>query len=159
MSKTNKPIEGDRVIATNRKARHLYDILEEYEAGMVLTGSEIKSVRAGKVSLQEAFVAIDRREAWLVGCHIAPYPMAGYAVHEPDRRRKLLLHRRQIDSLGFEVQAKGVTLVPLSLYLKDGRAKLQIGLGRGRQQHDKRHAIRERDVKRQIERELASRGR
>jgi SsrA-binding protein len=159
MPPPNKPILGDRVIATNRKARHLYDILEEYEAGIVLTGSEIKSVRDSKISLQEAFVAIDRREAWLVGCHIAPYPMAGYAIHDPDRRRKLLLHRRQIDKLGFEVQAKGVTLVPLSLYLKDGRAKLQIGLARGRQQHDKRNAIRERDVQRQIDRELANRGR
>ncbi len=150
---------GDRVIATNRKARHEYEILERLEAGLVLTGSEIKSIRDGKVNLQEAYAAIDGGEAWLVGCHIAPYPMAGYADHVPDRRRKLLLHRRQIDQLHFETRAKGITLVPLRLYLKDGRAKVEIALARGKKLHDKRRTIRDRETQRQIDREMARRDR
>jgi SsrA-binding protein len=150
---------GDRTIATNRKARHEYEILETVEAGLVLTGSEIKSVRAARVSLQEAFVSIENGEAWLQNAHIAPYEWAGYAGHEPLRRRKLLLHRREILSLGFDTRAKGMTLVPLRLYLKNGRAKLEIGLARGKKLYDKRETLRDRDVKRQVAREMAHRDR
>lgn len=146
---------GDRTIVSNRKARHEYHILETLEAGLVLTGSEIKSIRAGEVSLQEAYVAIEAGEAWLVGCHIAAYAQAGYAGHEPRRRRKLLLRRKQIAELAHAVRAKGVTLIPLRLYLKAGRAKLEIGLARGKQLYDKREAIRERETARQIARTAA----
>ncbi len=150
---------GDRTIATNRKARHEFEIIETLEAGLVLTGSEIKSVREARVSLQEAFVTIDAGEAWLQGAHIAPYEWAGYAGHEPLRRRKLLLHRREIRQLGFSTRAKGMTLVPLRLYLKNGRAKLELGLARGKKLFDKRQTLRERETKRQVEREMARRER
>jgi SsrA-binding protein len=143
----------ERNVATNRKARHDYEIFEAIEAGLVLTGSEIKSIRAGRVSLQEAYAVVQDGEAWLVNSHIAPYEHAGYAGHDPRRRRKLLLKRRQIDDLAFRVQAKGVTLVPLRLYLKDGLAKLELAIARGRKRHDKRQAIREREMKRDMERE------
>lgn len=122
-------------------------------------GSEIKSVRAGKVSLQEAYVALEGGEAWLEGAHIADYEMAGYIRHEPLRRRKLLLHRKQIFELGRRVQVKGYTLVPLRMYLKHGRAKLEIGVAKGKKLHDKRQAIRERDTQRDMARELARRDR
>jgi SsrA-binding protein len=148
---------AEKTVATNRKARHDYELIETVEAGLVLTGSEIKSVRAGRVSLQESFAVIEGGEAWLVNAHIARYDMAGYAGHDPLRRRKLLLHRRQIDDLGFKVQAKGLTLVPLRMYLKDGRAKLELALARGRKRHDKRQAIREREIKRDMERAAGSR--
>jgi SsrA-binding protein len=150
---------GDRVIATNRKARHEFHLLETFEAGLVLTGSEIKSIRNGKANLQEAYAVIESGEAWLTGCYIAPYEWAGNFGHEPRRRRKMLLHRRQIDELYFSLKAKGLTLVPIRLYLKDGRAKVEIALAQGKQQHDKRHAIRERDTQRQIERALGRRDR
>jgi len=148
---------GDRTIATNRKARHEFEILGTIEAGIVLTGSEIKSIRAGNVSLQEAYVVIERGEAWLTSAHIAPYEWAGYAGHEPRRRRKLLLHRREIVTLGFRVQAKGMTLVPLRLYLSKGRAKVEVGVARGKKLHDKRQAIRERETSRQVAREAGRR--
>lgn len=148
---------SEKTIATNRKARHEYHILETVEAGLVLTGSEIKSVRAGRVSLQEAYAAVEDGEAWLLGAHIASYPMAGYADHDPVRRRKLLLHKKQILKLGFEVQAKGLTLVPLRLYLRDGLAKLELALARGKKHYDKRRAIKERETKREIERQLRRR--
>jgi SsrA-binding protein len=151
---------GDRTIATNRKARHEYHIEETIEAGLVLTGSEIKSVRAGRVSLQEAYVVIDRRaETWLENAHIAGYEQASYADHEPLRRRKLLLHRRQIDELGYRVQAKGYTVVPLRLYLSGGRAKLEIALAKGKKLYDKRHALKAHQAKREVERELSRRSR
>jgi SsrA-binding protein len=150
---------GDRTVATNRRARHDYHIESTIEAGLVLTGSEIKSVRAGKVSLQEAYVAISGGEAWLEGAHIADYEMAGYIRHEPLRRRKLLLHRREIQDLDRRVKVKGVTLVPLRLYLLRGRAKLELALAKGKKLYDKREAVKERDSRRDIERELARRGR
>ena len=148
---------AEKTVATNRRARHEYHIVASLEAGIVLTGSEIKSIRAGRVSLQEAYAVIDRGEAWLVGAHIASYPMAGYADHEPARRRKLLLHKKEIRELAHEVRAKGVTLVPLRMYLSDGRAKVEIGIAKGKRQYDKREAIRERDTKRDLERQLARR--
>jgi SsrA-binding protein len=149
----------DKTVATNRRARHDFAIEDVLEAGLVLMGSEIKSVRAGKVSLQEAFVALDGGEAWLEGAHIADYAMAGYIRHEPLRRRKLLLHRKEIFELARRVQVKGYTLVPLRLYLKAGRAKLELGVAKGKKLYDKREAIRERDTQRDMARELARRDR
>jgi SsrA-binding protein len=148
---------GIRVIATNRKARHQYQFHDTYEAGLVLVGSEIKSIRAGQVSLQEGFVHFESGEAWLVNVHIAPYDPASQQNHEPRRRRKLLLHRREINRLRGRVQEKGFTIVPTKLYLKDGRAKVEIALARGKKLYDKRQTIAERDSKRQLERALKER--
>lgn len=158
-AKASRPDANDRTVASNRRARHDYEILETLEAGLVLMGSEIKSIRAGQISLQEAYVNLMDGEAWLVGCHIAEYAWAGYAGHAPLRNRKLLLHRKQIFDLKRRVQTKGITLIPLRLYLTGGRAKLEIGLGRGKKQLDKRETLKERDVKRDIDRELARRER
>jgi SsrA-binding protein len=146
-----------KVIATNRKARHEYQFHDTYEAGLVLRGSEIKSIRAGKVSLQQGFVTFEGGEAWLVDVHIAAYDPASRQNHDPKRRRKLLLHRREIDRLAGRAQQKGYTVIPTKLYLKDGRAKIEIALARGKRQYDKRRAIAERDSKRQVERALKER--
>lgn len=146
-----------KVIATNRKARHEYHFDDSYEAGLVLKGSEIKSIRAGRVSLQQGFVVFENGEAWLVDVHIAPYDPASREGHEPRRRRKLLLHRREIDRLHGQWQQKGYTVIPTKLYLKDGRAKVEIALARGKKMYDKRQTIAERDSKRQMERALKER--
>ena len=146
-----------KVIATNRKARHQYQFYDTYEAGLVLRGSEIKSIRAGRVSLQEGFVTFEGGEAWLVNVHIAPYDPASRQNHDPRRRRKLLLHRREIDRLASRVQEKGFTVVPTKLYLKDGRAKVEIALVRGKKQYDKRQTLAKRDSKRRIERAIKER--
>lgn len=146
-----------KVIATNRKARHEYQFLDTYEAGLVLQGSEIKSIRAGRVSLQEGFVLFEDGEAWLVNVHIAPYDPAHQQNHEPRRRRKLLLHRREIQRLQASAQEKGLTVVPVRLYLKEGRAKLEIALAKGKKQYDKRQTLAQRDSKRQIERAIKER--
>lgn len=146
-----------KVIATNRKARHEYQFLDSYEAGLVLQGSEIKSIRAGRVSLQEGFVLFEDGEAWLVNVHIAPYDPAHQQNHEPRRKRKLLLHRREIERLQAGTQEKGFTVVPIRLYLKEGRAKVEIALAKGKRQYDKRQAIAKRDSKRQIERAVKER--
>jgi SsrA-binding protein len=146
-----------QVIATNRKARHEYHFDDTYEAGLVLKGSEIKSIRAGRISLQQGFVVFQDGEAWLIDVHIAPYDPASREGHEPLRRRKLLLHRREIDRLQGQVQQKGYTVIPTKLYLKDGRAKIEIALARGKKQYDKRQTIAERDSKRQVERALKER--
>lgn len=143
-----------KVIATNRKARHQYHFDDTYEAGLVLVGSEIKSIRAGRVSLQEGFVLFEEGEAWLVNVHIAQYDPASRQNHEPKRRRKLLLHRRQIDRLHSRAREKGYTVIPTKLYLKDGRAKVEIALARGKKLYDKRQTIAKRDSKRQVERAL-----
>lgn len=143
-----------RVVATNRKARHDYYILDTYEAGVVLTGSEIKSVRAGRVSLREGYVTAWNGELWLVNCHIAPYDQANRLNHEPRRDRKLLMHRRQINRLARDVQKPGYTIVPLRMYLKDNWAKVEIALVRGKRQYDKRQAIAKREADRQIRRTL-----
>lgn len=145
---------GDRVIATNRKAFHDYFIEDALEAGLVLVGSEIKSIRAGRVSLRDGYVTIRGGEAWLVGGHIAGYAQASYQDHDPRRDRKLLLHRRQIDRLRGRVEQKGYTIVPLKLYLKHNRAKLEIGLARGKRAYDKREAIAKRDHERDLRRAL-----
>ncbi|MCL7453806.1 MAG: SsrA-binding protein SmpB [Anaerolineae bacterium] len=146
-----------KVIANNRKARHDYHFDDTYEAGLVLKGSEIKSIRAGRISLQQGFVVFQDGEAWLVDVHIAPYDPASREGHEPRRRRKLLLHRREIDRLQGQVQQKGYTVIPTKLYLKDGRAKIEIALARGKKQYDKRQTIAERDSKRQVERAIKER--
>jgi SsrA-binding protein len=150
---------ADELIATNRKARHDYDIVETYEAGLVLRGTEVKSLREGQVSFKDCYAAIQRGEAWLVGCHIAPYHHGSDANHDPERPRKLLLHRREISRLVGRVAERGLTLVPLRLYFKGGRAKVEIGLGRGKKLHDKRAALREREARREADRELRSRDR
>jgi SsrA-binding protein len=146
-----------KVVATNRKARHEYHFEDTYEAGLVLKGTEIKSIRSGRVSLQEGFVAFEGGEAWLVDVHIAQYDPASRQNHDPKRRRKLLLHRREIDRLQSRVQEKGFTVVPTRIYLKDGRAKVEIALVRGKKLYDKRQAIAKRDSKRQVERALKER--
>lgn len=146
-----------KIIASNRKAYHEYFIDETYEAGLVLSGTEIKSVRAGKVSLREGYVKIIDGEAWLVDVHIAPYEHGSYYNLEPTRQRKLLLHREEINRLRGKVNERGFTIVPLRLYLKGGRAKAELGLARGKKLYDKRTAIADRDAKRQIERALRTR--
>jgi SsrA-binding protein len=141
-----------KVIATNRKARHDYFLEDSHEAGIVLRGSEIKSIRAGQVSIKEAYVRVNNGEAWLVDAHIAPYDQASHYGHEPRRPRKLLLHRKEIDRLWDKVRQKGVTIVPLRIYLKDGRAKVEIAVARGKRKYDKRRTIAKRDAQREIER-------
>ena len=146
-----------KVIATNRKARHDYHIEDTVEAGLVLTGSEIKSIRAGQVSLRESYATVRNDEMWLVNAHIAPYQQASYTNHEPRRDRKLLLHRREINRLIGKLQEKGLTLIPLRIYLKDSRAKVELGLARGKKLYDKRQTLRERDDRRQIDRAMGRR--
>lgn len=145
-----------KIVATNRKAQHDYFLEETYEAGIVLQGSEIKSVRAGQVSLKEAFVRIDDNlEAWLVNAHIAPYDAASHFNHDPRRPRKLLLHKHEILRLWNQVREKGVTIVPTKMYLKDGWAKVEIAVARGKKKYDKRREIARRDMEREIARELS----
>jgi len=149
----------EKLVAENRKARHEYHLLERHEAGLVLTGSEVKSLRAGGAQLQRAFADLRDGELWLVGAHIAAYDEAGSQNHEPERDRKLLLHRREIDSLTGKVQERGFTLVPTKLYFKDGRAKVEVALARGKDVRDRRREIAKRDADRQIERALRQRSR
>jgi SsrA-binding protein len=150
---------GEKLIAENRKARHEYHLLERHEAGLVLTGSEVKSLRRGEAHLQRSFADIRDGELWLVGAHIAPYEQAGDRNHEPDRDRKLLLHRREIASLVGKVQERGFTLVPTRLYFKNGKAKVEIALARGKDVRDKRRDIARRDMDREMERALKQRSR
>jgi SsrA-binding protein len=148
---------GTRLIAENRRARHDYHLLERVEAGIALTGTEVKSLRDGRASLQRAFGDVRDGEIYLVGAHIAEYAQGNLANHDPDRDRKLLLHRREIDSLAGKVQERGLTLVPTRIYFKDGRAKVELALARGKEARDKRRAIADRDAQRQIERALKAR--
>jgi SsrA-binding protein len=145
---------GIKIVAKNRRARHDYELLDTFEAGIVLTGTEIKSVRANKVSLQRSFVQNRNGQLWLMECHIAPYEYAGYERHEPTRPRKLLLHRREINQIIEALTMKGLTMVPTKMYLKDGWAKVEIALARGKKLHDKRADLAKRDAKRQVERAL-----
>jgi SsrA-binding protein len=145
----------EHTVAVNRRARHDYAIEDTLEAGLVLTGTEIKSVRAGKVNIANAYARIEKGEAWLIGADIAPFEQGNRYNHEPKRTRKLLLHRRQIDELLGRAQQKGQTIVPLRLYLTRGKAKVELGLARGKQLHDRRRDIADRDAKRDIARELA----
>lgn len=147
----------DQTVAVNRRARYEYAIEETLEAGIVLTGTEIKSIRAGRANLAEAYARVEHGEAWLIGAHIAPYEQGNRNNHEPTRVRKLLLHRDQIAELAGKSQAKGLTLVPLKLYIRDGMAKLKLGVARGKKTHDKRRTIAERDVRRELERTVKER--
>ena len=149
--------EGQKLIVDNRRARHDYHLLERVEAGLVLTGSEVKSLRAGQATLTRAFADIRAGEAWLIGAHIAPYEQAALGSHDPDRERKLLLSRRQIASLTGELHEKGLTLVPTRLYFKGGRVKVELALARGKSGRDKRDDLARRDANREIERELKAR--
>jgi SsrA-binding protein len=149
--------EGQKLIVDNRRARHDYHLLERVEAGLVLTGSEVKSLRAGQATLTRAFADIREGEAWLIGAHIAPYEQASLGSHDPDRERKLLLSRRQIASLTGELHEKGLTLVPTRLYFKGGRVKVELALARGKSGRDKRDDLAKRDANREIERELKAR--
>jgi SsrA-binding protein len=141
----------ERGIATNRRARHEYHILETVEAGLVLRGTEVKSLRAGQVNFKDSYASIRNGEGWLIGCHISPYSHGTDANHDPERDRKLLLHRRELSRLTGKIAERGLTLVPLRLYFKDGRAKVELGLARGKKLHDKRATLREREVQREMD--------
>lgn len=143
---------GVRTVATNRKARRNYTILDTYEAGLVLVGSEVKSLREGKMELKDSYGDIKRGEAFLVGAYIGPYDFAHEGGHDPERERKLLLHRREIDRIAGQLAEKGLTLVPLQVYFKDGKAKIELALARGKSTVDKRHTLRDREHAREMER-------
>lgn len=150
-------MDNVKVIATNRKARHNYFLLDKYEAGIVLQGSEIKSIRSGQISIKEAYVRTDGDEAWLVNAHIAPYDPASHLNHNPKRERKLLLHRKEINRLWNDVSQKGVTIVPLRVYLKNGKAKVEIAIAKGKRKGDKRRKISKREAEREIQKALRRR--
>jgi SsrA-binding protein len=154
-----KSTRANRTIAENRKARHDFFIEETYEAGVALTGTEIKSVRAGKVNLRDSYAQVKNGELWILNVHIAPYDQAGYATHDPMRPRKLLLHRKEINRLAGAITEKGLSLVPLRVYLKHNRAMFELALARGKKLYDKRDAMAERDAKREVERALRDRER
>ncbi|HEU4759971.1 MAG TPA: SsrA-binding protein SmpB [Dehalococcoidia bacterium] len=145
---------GEKTITVNRKAEHDYHILRRLEAGLSLLGTEIKSIREGRVSIREAYVRPQEGGMWLVGAHIAHYPPAAGTNHDPTRSRRLLLHRKEVGELARAVESEGVTVVPLRLYLKNGRAKLEIGLARGKKRYDKREAVAKREAERRIQRAL-----
>ena len=149
---------SQKVVARNRKAKHEYFLLETYEAGLVLKGSEIKSIRAGQISLSQAYVTTDGREIWLVNAHIAPYNEASHFNHDPLRQRKLLLHSSEIRKLYEKVKQKGATIIPLKVYLKEGLAKIEIALAKGKKHYDKRAEIAKRDAQREIDRGYKHRG-
>jgi len=150
--------EQIKVVATNRKATHDYAILERLEAGIALLGSEIKSIRAGQINLKEGYISIEGRQAWLLNVHISPYDPASSANHDPLRKKRLLLHRKEILRLSEAQKQKGLAIIPLRVYLKRGLAKAEIGLGRGLKKYDKRQAIAKRDAEREMRRSLHRRG-
>jgi SsrA-binding protein len=156
MKKGGAPAE--KVLATNRKALFHYEVLERAEAGIALAGTEVKSIRDGGLSFSDSWVELRGGEMFLVGCRIAPYSHGNLMNHAPERDRKLLLHRKEIDRLGGRAAERGLTLVPLRAYLKGGRVKLELGLGRGKQSHDKREAIKRKDVERETRQALSRRG-
>ncbi len=149
--------QGKKIIASNRRARHEYTIEDTVEAGLVLTGTEVKSLRAGRATISDGFGQITDSEAWLHGVHIPEYTQGTWTNHEPRRTRKLLLHRKEIDKLASSIKERGLTLVPLSLYFKDGKVKIELGLARGKRTYDKRHDLAKRDAAREVERELRRR--
>jgi SsrA-binding protein len=156
---TQSAQDGVQPIATNRKAFHDYEVLERAEAGVALVGTEVKSIRAGGLNFRDAFVEYRAGELWLVGCRIAPYTHGNRTNHAEERERKLLLHRREIDKLGGRAVERGLTLVPLKAFFKRGRVKLEIGLARGKRSHDKRQAIKRRELDRELRQALAARRR
>ncbi|HMC42214.1 MAG TPA: SsrA-binding protein SmpB [Acidimicrobiales bacterium] len=152
--------DGRRIVAQNRRARHDYFVLETFECGLALQGSEVKSLREGKAQLRDAYAKVEKGEVWLLGVHVPPYAFAqGFGSHDPDRPRKLLLHRRQIDELMGRTQQESLTLVPISLYFREGRAKVELALARGRKTYDKRHAIAAKDAAREAARAASRRHR
>ncbi len=149
---------GDRVVATNRRARHDYDILDTLECGVVLSGSEVKSLREGRAQIAEAYARVDGGELWLFQCHIPPWAFAhGVGAHDPDRKRKLLIHKHELERWHHRATTQQLTLIPLSFYFRDGRAKVELGLAKGRRLHDRREAIKARDAERDIARTVRSR--
>jgi SsrA-binding protein len=159
MAKKRKRKVDPGDVASNRRARHKYEILERFEAGIELRGSEVKSLREGKAQIAEAYAAVDSGEVWLRGAYIPPYEPAAQENHEPERPRKLLLHRREIERLLGKTQQRGLTLVPLRIYFKGSRAKLELALARGKEQRDRRRELRDRDQRREIDRALSERRR
>lgn len=163
--KDKRPPTGERgaarkIVATNRKARHDYEILDVFEAGIALVGTEVKSMREAKIQLKDSYARVDDNELWLVGVHIAPYEQAdGFGGHDPERPRKLLLHRSEIHELSTRTTLEALTIIPLSVYFTEGKAKVEIALARGRKTYDKRAAIAERDAGREADRAMAHRGR
>lgn len=152
-------MDNTKIITVNKKAYHDYHIVESYEAGLALKGSEIKSIRLGRVNIKDAYARSENGELWLFNSHISAYQASGFNTHEPDRKRKLLMHRDQIAELAAQSNQKGLTLVPLRIYIKNGIAKLELGLGRGKKQFDKRDAIARRETERIVERALKTRRR
>jgi SsrA-binding protein len=148
-----------KAITTNRRARHDYQITETFEAGLILQGSEVKSLRAGTANLKDAYVLFRDGEAWLIGAYIAPYSFSREGGHPPERDRKLLLHKREIEKISSKVAERGLTFVPMSMYFKDGKAKVELGLGRGKARYDKRHALKEKQQKREMDRAVRRKGR
>ncbi len=144
-------------MASNRRARHDYEILETYEAGLVLRGTEVKSLREGNANFKDSYARVDGNEVWLVGCHISPYHHGTDANHDPERKRKLLLRRSEINRLIGKTLERGLTLVPLRLYFKHGRVKLELGLARGKKLHDKRRVLREREARREMDKAVRAR--
>ena len=157
-SKGKDDEEHVKIVARNRKARHEYDLIESIEAGIVLQGTEVKSLRNGKASLEESYAGIERDEVWLYGCDIPEYLQANRMNHKPKRPRKLLLHRSEIDKLIAKASEKGLTLIPLKVYFKDGIAKVEICVARGRKSYDKREALKKQDARRDMDRALRGRG-
>lgn len=145
---------GEKTIVQNRRARHDYHILEQFETGIALQGTEVKSIRAGQITLKDSYAEVDGGELFLIGVHIAPYEQGNIYNHDPERRRKLLMHKREIVRIGHTIAEKGFTLVPLRVYFKDGRAKIELGLCRGKQTVDKRQTIRDREQSREVDRAL-----
>jgi len=157
--KTDKALNGIKTVATNKKAKRDYFIDDTFEAGLVLEGTEVKSLREGRVNLKDSYARIKNGEVYLISAHISPYAFGTHRNHEPERERKLLLHRREIRRLYGKTQEKGFTLVPLAIYFKNGRAKLELGLGRGKAKYDKREAIKKKQEQRDLERALKERNR
>jgi SsrA-binding protein len=148
---------GEKTVAVNKKARYEYEILDTLEGGLALTGTEVKSLRAGQASITEGFAVIQNNEAWLVDCQIQPYAFGNLNNHVPKRRRKILLHRREIAKLTGKIKERGLSLIPLKIYFKNGLAKVEIGVGRGKKIHDKRETIKRRDTEREAQREMSVR--
>jgi SsrA-binding protein len=149
--------QGRKVVASNRKAYHDYAVEDTYEAGLVLTGTEVKALRAGRASLVDGFAEVNAGEIWLLNVHIPEYAQGTWTNHAPRRKRKLLLHRLEIERIESAIREKGKTLVPLALYFKDGRAKIELGVARGKREYDKRHALRERQDRRETDRAMGAR--
>ena len=158
-SRSTKRSDGSGTVTTNRRARYDFELIERFEAGIALTGSEVKSLRAGNANLKDAYAVIEHGEALLVGAYIAPYPFARDGGHEPERTRKLLLHKREIDKIGGQVAEKGLTLIPVRLYFTRGIAKLEMAIAKGKTGLDKRETIRRREQQREMDRALRHRGR